>query len=251
MCIDIEGEYRIKFQEFFRTAAHSRSVMWFTNSRHPLYRRVAELLEKHMTNEDDVQGDSASTFSAAILFQEKVQNWFDQDDPEINMPDDLQLDHDFSLELELDVERYSTLVSQTSAYRWLVASIGRELTLTSEDNGLLTILRSKIWACLPPLPKISTRRQPEHLKLLFKVKWDPMMFIDEQEYYDLPVAALEKAITLTGLPKVAQALPCFQYLKQAWPSSSSYIISLLEQLMCADVDQKIKGVVAPLISLLM
>jgi hypothetical protein len=58
-----------------------------------------------MTNENDVQEDSASTVSAAIPFQEKVQDWFDWDDPEINMPDDPQFDDDFSLEPEPAVKR--------------------------------------------------------------------------------------------------------------------------------------------------
>src|SRR2546423_12904357 len=144
-------------------------MIWFANSRLPLCRRVAELLEKHLTNEDEDQEDSASTVSAAIPFQEKIENWFTQEDPEVYMPEDLQLDHDFSDEPESNVERYTNLVSQTSAYSWLVASIGRELTQTSEDNSLLTRLRGKIWRCLPPLQKISIRRQPELLKLLFKV----------------------------------------------------------------------------------
>ncbi len=62
-----------------------------------------------MITEDDVQEDSASTNSAAVPFGEKVRNWFDQDDQEINMPDEPQFDHDFLLEPEPDVERYSAL----------------------------------------------------------------------------------------------------------------------------------------------
>jgi hypothetical protein len=223
-------------------------MIWLANSQLSLCRRVAELLEKRLTYEDEVEEDSASTVSASIPFQEKVRNWINQEDPEVDMLADPPFDHDFSDEPESNAERYTSLVSQTSAYSWLVASIGRELTQTSKDDGLLTTLRDKIRRYLPPLPKISIRRQPECLKLLFKVNWDPMAFIHEQEYSEESAFALERAITLTGLPTDAQASPCFQYLKQAWPSSSSCIITLIYKLMRVDIDQKVQGVIAPLVS---
>jgi hypothetical protein len=189
------------------------------------------LFERHYTNgdraeEDSIlaQEDSASAFPDTVPFQEKVMNWVTQE-TDVDLPEDTT--YELADEPESLIERYTKIVSPTLAYSWLLAKIGHELTQTSEDDNLLQNIRNRIGMCLPPFPKISIRRQPDLPSLIFTTNWNPMAFILEQKYSEDPAIALERSITLTDVPTNAQALPCFQYLNQAWPSSDSCIFRLL------------------------
>jgi hypothetical protein len=65
--------------------------------------------------------------------------------------------------------------------------------------------------------KVSRKKSVEAYKITFEIEWDPLAFIKEQEYREEPGEAIERAITLTGYAKDAQALTCAQYLRQTWP----------------------------------
>jgi hypothetical protein len=205
-----------------------------------LFRRVAELFEQRCTDENEAQNDSISAASDTIPFQEKVADWFAQEDtfcespnePESWTPADGESSH---------FERYRDFVSQTTAYSWLLSSIRRELTQTSPEDDLLKTIRDEIWRRLSPVPKISIRRRPHTLTFIFKLNWNPKAFILEQQYPGDPAEALERAITLTGSPTAAQALPCLQYLDQVWPSSGNCVARLLQKLMRVEIGQQVQG----------
>lgn len=67
--------------------------------------------------------------------------------------------------------------------------------------------------------------------MTFRMEWDPLAFIKEQEYSEELDETMETAITLTGSARDAQALTCAQYLRQTWPSAAEHIIRLIKDVV--------------------
>ena len=196
----------------------------------------------------EIEEESASQLSDTIPSPEKVTDWLKHVDPTFSVPEDTyepdagEPEEDVLDTEEFDgVEKYKKLVSKTSAYTWLLANMVRELAQTSEESHRLNYIRHEISRRLPTILKVSPRRSPETTVMIFQLHWDPMAFISEQRYSGDPAIVLEQAITLTGSPKNAQALPCLQYLNQAWPSSSIFVACLIRKLICVAIGEKVCG----------
>ena len=161
----------------------------------------------------------------------------DAHEPDTGAPEEDVLDAE-----EFDgIDKYKKLVSGTSAYTWLLANMARELAQTSEESHVLKYIGREISTRLPKTLKISPRRPPDTTAIIFQLHWDPMAFISEQRYSGDPAVVLEQAITLTGSPKNAQALPCLQYLNQTWPSSGTFVACLIRKLICVQIGEKVCG----------
>ncbi|KAJ5525503.1 hypothetical protein N7494_012153 [Penicillium frequentans] len=61
--------------------------------------------------------------------------------------------------------------------------------------------------------------------------WDPVTFLQEQQYLESPEIAIGQAIVLTGSAVMVQALTCSEYLQQTWPSSGMKILELIQELI--------------------
>lgn len=186
--------------------------------------------------------------SDRISVQSKVLNWFDEEEPD----NDLLKEQSIELleEPELlrespggSVDRYRTLATGTSAYHWLLSAIRKELTLVVEQEEILGNIHKEVGRILPPISKISTRRQADAVKVLYVLLWDPTTFISEQEYSEERTMAMERAITLTGTLRSAQALPCLQYMRQTWPTNGEQILRLIQKLMDSKCGNIIRGAV--------
>lgn len=206
-------------------------------------RRIAELFEQNCSDWNEVQEDSASHLSETIPFREKVTEWLSQEDPELALPVDATEPDTGAPEVDGwdDVEKYKEFVPKTSAYTWLLANVAREVAQTSNESYLLKQIRNEISRRLPPTIKVSPRRPPDTTTICFQMDWDPMAFILEQKYSEDPAIVLERVITLTGSPTNAQALPCLQYLIQAWPCSGTHVACLLKELIHAEIGQQVFG----------
>jgi hypothetical protein len=65
--------------------------------------------------------------------------------------------------------------------------------------------------------------------MTFRVEWDPLAFLKDQEYKVNFHEAIETAITLTGSSDSdVQALTCIQYLCQTWPVLGEHTIRLVQ-----------------------
>jgi hypothetical protein len=126
---------------------------------------------------------------------------------------------------------YRDFISKTPAYEWLLASLHRESLMAPAEPNSMGTIRRKIIYSLPSSHKISRKKSAETYKVTFRVEWDPMTFIREQEYSVEPDEAVEIAITLTGSTKDAQALTCAQYLCQTWPSAGEHTIRLVKNVV--------------------
>jgi hypothetical protein len=133
---------------------------------------------------------------------------------------------------------YRGFIFKAPAYEWLLASIRKELLLAPAEPNVMESIRKAIVASLPSSHKVSRKTSAAAYKVTFVLRWNPLAFINQQEYKEEQDEAIGRAITLTGSAGDAQALTCAQYLSQTWPSSGSHIIQLLKDVVRAGPDNR-------------
>lgn len=138
------------------------------------------------------------------------------EDEEVNMP---------------EILAYRNFIFKLPAYKWLLANLRREFLLAAPEPNYMEAIRQKIIQCLPSSRIVSRRRSAETYKVMFEVEWDPLIFFREQGYKEEPGEAIERAITLTGSTKDAQALTCAQYLRQTWPIAAEHTMKLIKDVV--------------------
>jgi hypothetical protein len=126
---------------------------------------------------------------------------------------------------------YRDFIFSSPAYVWLLASLQKEFILDPAEPNAMESIRRKILNFLPTSHKISRKKSAEVYKTTFRIVWDPLAFVKEQEYREEPGTVVETAITVTGSAKDAQALTCTQYLCQTWPSTGEHTIRLIKHVV--------------------
>ena len=162
-------------------------------------------------------------------------DWFDDETPNsdnLGVANEIPGTFDSADEtVGTQTHNYRDLIVGTSAFQWLLNAMRQELTMITYNEHIRDAIRNEITRTLPPITKISTKKQIEVVKLLYVVRWDPVAFISEQKYPEEPHLALERAITLTGTLTNAQALPCVQYMDQIWPMTGKRTLRLIQALL--------------------
>jgi hypothetical protein len=130
-----------------------------------------------------------------------------------------------------NLSKYRDFIFQTPAYEWLLASLRKELVLAPAEPNYMEAIRRKITESLPACQRVSSRRSAQVHRIFLEINWDPLLFYIEQGYSEGLEDAIERAITLTGSAKDAQALATVQYLCQTWPSSGNHIIRLVKDVL--------------------
>ncbi|PGH14217.1 hypothetical protein AJ79_03190 [Helicocarpus griseus UAMH5409] len=171
----------------------------------------------------------------AMSFNEKIDMWDMGPAGEYTTPDNIiQIWNRDLMVLETTIEdeqsRRSTYqgLMETSAYNWLITSLRREFLLVRGEIDTMDEIRNTILSCLPCPGKVSRTELVETYKLLFRMNWNPLKFLQEQQYEEKPGDAIERAITLTGSDTDAQGLTCVQYLNQTWPVTGQHLIQLIK-----------------------
>ena len=67
--------------------------------------------------------------------------------------------------------------------------------------------------------------------MVYRVHWDPVAFLVEQDYDQPSDSEIGQAVTITGSRSDAQALSCREYMKQTWPRTGDRILRLLQSLL--------------------
>lgn len=119
-------------------------------------------------------------------------------------------------------------IFKAPAFEWLLATFCREFHLVSDSINLIgqTIIQFLLFS-----QKIKREKSELAYSMTFRMEWDPLAFVEEQEYREELDETVETAITLTGTARDAQALTCAQYLRQTWPSTAEYIIRLIKDVV--------------------
>jgi hypothetical protein len=77
---------------------------------------------------------------------------------------------------------YKGFIFEAPAYKWLLASIRREFLLTPAEPNVMGSIRKAIVTSLPSSHKISRKTSAAAYKVTFVVRWNPLAFVNEQEY---------------------------------------------------------------------
>ena len=130
-------------------------------------------------------------------------------------------------ELSYDPSLYRDFITKSPAFSWLVTSLQREATLTRATPDVMETIRDSVLSILPSTHKVSRRESSVEYKIVLELDWDPLIFLEEQQYTEKPDKALKRAITLTGSKNDAQALTASEYLSQTWPATGEFVMDLV------------------------
>lgn len=127
---------------------------------------------------------------------------------------------------------YKDFIFKSAAYDWLIGTLRRDLLLGVIDADAMCAIREKVLGYLQTSNKVSKKRAAETFELTFSIRWDPILFLKEQQYKEESRDAIEQAVTITGSPWDAQAVSCAEYLSQTWPLNGRYILEMIQDLIC-------------------
>lgn len=129
---------------------------------------------------------------------------------------------------ELDAGKYRHYILKSPAYDWLIGTLQRESTLKrATPVDAMSRIRADILAALPASRRVSRSSPSQRYKATFELRWDPLVFVEEQSYTEAAEIALRRAITITGSADDAQAATTRDYLVQTWPNGGE-IMQLIE-----------------------
>ncbi|KAL6798478.1 hypothetical protein J3E68DRAFT_449393 [Trichoderma sp. SZMC 28012] len=220
-----------------------RDVMYYT---HKYSEKIADRIETRL---QDRYRDSNRM--APEITREMTQNWlssltgelepyetpdnqgieedlFQEDVPH---EDGIDQQHEDEEEDIPDLGTYRDLINGSPAYSWLLGILRRESLMEAKCSDSMEEIRQKIISSLPHARNISKSRSSESFQMTFLINWDPAHFLQEQQYEESLDEAIERAITLTGSAKNAQALTTLQYLRQTWPTTGEHVLQLVKDVM--------------------
>jgi hypothetical protein len=160
-------------------------------------------------------------FDNTQLLVEKSQY---QPEPDEELDSDDALD---DIKITAESDRYREFILKTPAFSWLVASLQAEANLTRATPDLMEGIRGEILGALPSSHKVSRNAPSQVYKARFELDWDPLSFVEQQQYIERSDKALERAITITGCANDAQSLTTREYLCQTWPATGGHVMRLV------------------------
>ncbi|RYO94041.1 hypothetical protein DL766_004096 [Monosporascus sp. MC13-8B] len=126
---------------------------------------------------------------------------------------------------------YRDFIFNTEAYEWLLTRLRREFRLAPTKPNVMETIRQRITHSLPSTHRVSRKTPSEVYKTMFELDWDPLSFLEKQQYEAEPLDAVERVITLTGSCQDAQALTCAQYMSQTWPLMGELTMQLVKDVL--------------------
>lgn len=126
---------------------------------------------------------------------------------------------------------YQDFFLSTEAYGWLLTRLRREYYLARGQPDVMQMIRQQITAALPQPRGVSRHMSSESYGVVFDLDWNPLMFLEGQEYGVKPSEAVEEVITLIGSCQNAQAVTCLQYMKQTWPLTGEITLQLIKDML--------------------
>ncbi|KAH0595471.1 hypothetical protein MHUMG1_06646 [Metarhizium humberi] len=205
---------------------------------HKKRRDIATCFEEYYLRDKDDVGSSQQRTLNGMSLGERLDRW--QVDPAMDdpnsakppsMPDAPFLDDEIKLNDDDDGNEGNTnddfpstcrsIVTSSTAFRWLLCRVHRETILTSSEAGTMQAIATQIRQILYARREnclISSKRGPPMCSMVFQSDWDPLAFVCEQEYAEEAEDAVEGAIVIVqGVNRDAEAMPCSEYLSRTWP----------------------------------
>ncbi|RYO97372.1 hypothetical protein DL765_011216 [Monosporascus sp. GIB2] len=154
----------------------------------------------------------------------------------LDAPGDLEVLADLEVpgDLQASLADYQQFIQKSQAYGWLLSMIKGhsqlEIPNRNQMVGIGESIRNQILVHAP-FREVSRQRAPVSIQMSFSLDWDPLRFIQDQEYSIPPTEVLDHIICLTGSWRQAQALTTSEYIEQTWPLTHQPIQSLLKKLL--------------------
>ncbi|KLU91808.1 hypothetical protein MAPG_10756 [Magnaporthiopsis poae ATCC 64411] len=137
-----------------------------------------------------------------------------------------------------DLPMYKRIMAEFIAYRWRVAQLHREFTLTPPTHAISAAIQKRLYSRAENR-RISRGRGPPTCTMVFQSQWDPLAVVAYQEYGDAvsPSEAIERAIVLNEGPDgegVVEALTCGEYLRRTWPMLGEHFVELIQHVVAVE-----------------
>ncbi|KAI0553279.1 hypothetical protein F4679DRAFT_502942 [Xylaria curta] len=209
--------------------------------------KIAEYIEKYYpTNIDDTELSPPKTSNTT---PDEKDNWrvvSAADDPTCavrqqrpNKPSrvgDVKRDcEDRDDKDDFRVPKYRDIIADSTAFRWLLYRVHREVSLTSSEANMMHAIATEIRRVLYSRQEnciTSSTRRPPKCSMMFESDWDPVAFLCEQEYTSEPGDALDGAIMIIqGANGDTEAITCSEYLSRTWPLLGEDFIGLVKQVV--------------------
>ncbi|KAI9694913.1 MAG: hypothetical protein M1822_000530 [Bathelium mastoideum] len=150
--------------------------------------------------------------------------WGDSEHFDTQLVSDKQVNDFVSRQKRENIPKF---LSGGEEYQWLLENVESSVSLTEKRGTTLDAISHKIDDML------SSMRDPSSLHFqMFRAEiwmhWDLRGFLEDQEFDATLESAVERAITITGSDRDAQALTCMDYMCQAWPSSGRAVVRALQ-----------------------
>jgi hypothetical protein len=143
----------------------------------------------------------------------------------------LDIDETDRNEDELLIEEYQLVVNDMETYGWLINRLRRESRISISDLDVIGSIGRQIASSLATPQKLSRKTSPTTKNVKFKLDWDPVGFLEEQNFGVNFHEAIESVLTLTGSIDNAQLLTSAQYMKQTWPVTGQITLRFITDLV--------------------
>ncbi len=188
-----------------------------------MYRHIARLFPDNVErSDDDVSEERRPDAPSQMSLEEKLALWNVQD----LIPIEEQIiQEDLPQPEAREVSAARSFLLESESFQSLLGKMRvAVLTTISRDTALQAItdtVSSRLTSLVPP-------GYSDVQNAVFKVAWNPLSFFEDQEYPDSGVGTLERVITINGSICDAQALTCFQYMEQTWPTTGVELLRVLD-----------------------
>lgn len=166
-----------------------------------------------------------------MSLEELMQRWTGCAEDETQVPTVPILEiEDFPPEQSNDapqeLDKYAHLISITTSYQWLVATLRNKLLLTTASTDVKQRIRAEVLSLLPKPGLIQRAAMTPPVEAIFEMD----LMLNPADFAPGSIE-LSSVLTVTGSALDAQALTCGEYVQQTWPVTGIFMLQLLDDVL--------------------
>lgn len=122
---------------------------------------------------------------------------------------------------------YKELIQRSPEFTWILACLKCASRFDWQASTTMSRIRKDVLANFPAENIVSRRSTPTQYRVECNMDWDPIQFLQDQQYDGDAAWALEHAIVLTGSESNCQASIVRDYLEELWPVTGLAVLALI------------------------
>ena len=209
-----------------------------------LFRDIARRFSNHIEvsasdADEEISSWEQQPNSQPMTVEEKMGMWNAKDRGAVEeqaIPDEeqnIQKEVNFSEALQVSAAR--VFLFKSTQFQWLLGRLRAAVSLTMWQDSALQKVSTAVTSCLKQLAPSKTQNA------IFKVAWDPLAFVEEQEYPSSEGNIIERVINISGSARDAQALICTQYMEQTWPTTGVDLLPAISSAISKGYHAKVQS----------